>query len=122
MESENGIMDAAGDYNIAFRLSDALITSRSTLVSDYMISGKPVFLYERAWDEESYKNSPVNYSHNYYIEKDGKRMEIPDFIQMVLDGEDPLYAERLKDVHSAFGNLDGTIGRNVYRRLKKSLV
>ncbi len=119
-ESENGVVDETGDYNIAFRLSDALITSRSSLVSDYMILGKPVLIYERAWDEESCRKSPVNYNHNYYIEKDGKRMEIPDFIQMILDGEDPFYEERMKDVRSAFGNLDGTIGRNVYGWLKDS--
>lgn len=39
-----------------------------------------------------------------------------------ISGEDPFYEERMKDVRSAFGNLDGTIGRNVYRCLKESLI
>lgn len=121
-ESENGVMDGSGDYNVAFRLSDALITSNSSLISEYMISGKPVFLYERAWSEERSRNSPVNFRNNYFIEKDGKRNEIPEFIQMVLNGEDPLYEERMEDVRNAFGNLDGTIGKNVYRYLKEHLV
>ena len=122
MESGNGVVDRNGDYNIAFRLSDALITSRSSLISDYMISGKPAYVYERAWDEENSRNSPVNFRHNYFVEKDGKESKVSEFIQMVLDGEDPLYEERIKDVRNAFGNLDGTIGRNVYRCLKESLV
>ena len=90
MESGNGVVDRNGDYNIAFRLSDALITSRSSLISDYMISGKPAYVYERAWDEENSRNSPVNFRHNYFVEKDGKESKVSEFIQMVLDGEDPL--------------------------------
>jgi Putative glycosyl/glycerophosphate transferases involved in teichoic acid biosynthesis TagF/TagB/EpsJ/RodC len=119
-ESENGVMDESGDYNIAFRLSDAFITSRSSLISEYMILGKPVYVYERAWDAESIRNSPVNFNHIYYIEKDGKKRAISEFIQMVLEGEDPLHEERMEDVKKAFSNLDGTIGRNVYEWLKDS--
>ena len=49
----------------------------------------------------------------------GENAQLPKFIEMVLNGKDPLYEERMSDVHRAFSNLDGTIGENIYQRLKR---
>jgi len=120
-ESDNGVLDTTGDYNIAFGLSDALITTYSSMIPEYMISGKPIYIYQRRYNAENSRNAPVDYTNNYYKAKWGAEPQFPKFIDMVLKGEDPLYQERMADVHRAFSNLDGTIGRNVYRKLKEEI-
>ncbi len=52
----------------------------------------------------------------------GEEAKFPKFIQMVLAGEDPLYDERMKDVYDAFPNLQGTIGENIYKKLKSEIL
>ncbi len=118
LESENGVMDDDGEYTTSFNLSDALITTYSTMIAEYMILGKPICIFEYPLDEEDCKNSPVDYRHNYYKEIRGGTNRLFEFIQMVLEGKDPLYEERMKDVHRAFGNLEGTVGEKVYEWLK----
>lgn len=118
-ESGNGVLDENGEYATSFHLSDALITTYSTMIAEYMISGKPVCIFEYPLDEENCKNSPLDYRHNYYKERRGEESKLFEFIQMVLDERDPLYEERMKDVHRAFDNLEGTVGENVYEWLKR---
>lgn len=117
-ESENSVIDRNGDYNIAFQLSDALISTYSSIIPEYMISGKPIYIYQRRLNSENCKNSPVDYTNLYYKVKAGEGQKFPDFVQMVLDGEDPMKEMRMADVHKAFSNLEGTIGKNIYELLK----
>ena len=121
-ESDNGVLDTKGDYALSFRLSDALITTYSSMISEYMISGKPVYIYERRLNETYCRRSPVSYINNYYKARPGEERKLPKFIDMVLNEEDPLYEKRMSDVHRAFSNLDGTIGENIYQCLKKEFV
>ncbi|MBD5500302.1 MAG: hypothetical protein HDR10_03720 [Lachnospiraceae bacterium] len=121
-ESENAVLDLNGDYEISFRISDALITTYSSMISEYMISGKPIYIYQRRLNAENRKNSPVDYTNNYYMAVGGEEPKLPKFIQMVLDGEDPLYEERMKDVNNSFSNLQGTIGENIYKELKREIL
>lgn len=116
-ESENGVLDENGEYDISFRLSDALVTTYSSIVPEYMISGKPIYIYEHRLNPDNCRNSPVNYNNLYYQAAPGEEPKFPGFIQMVLDGEDPLKEARMADVHRAFSNLEGTIGRNIYAQL-----
>lgn len=118
--SNNAVLDQNGEYDISFRLSDALITTYSSMISEYMISGKPIYIYQRRLNEEKCRKSPVSYLNNYYMARGGEVPQLPVFIQMVLRGEDPLYESRMEDVHRAFSNLEGTIGKEVYERLKRS--
>lgn len=118
-ESDNGVLDTNGDYNLSFRLSDALITTYSSMIPEYMISGKPVYIYQNRLNEANCRRSPVSYINNYYKARPGEERKLPKFIEMVLNDEDPLYEKRMSDVHRAFPNLDGTIGENIFQRLKK---
>lgn len=117
-ESENGVLDENGEYDISFRLSDALVTTYSSIIPEYMISGKPIYVYQRRLNAENCKNSPVDYTNLYYMAQPGEEAKFPGFVQMVLDGEDPLREKRMADVHRAFSNLDGTIGQNIYDGLR----
>lgn len=117
-ESDNAVLDMHGEYDISFRLSDALVTTYSSMIPEYMISGKPIYIYQHRLNEDNCRKSPVNYSNNYYRARPGEEQQFPKFIDMVLNGEDFLYEQRIADVHRAFSNLDGTIGKNVYQKLK----
>lgn len=119
-ESDNGVLDMRGDYDTSFRISDAMVSTYSSMIPEYMISGKPIFIYEERFNLENCHNSPVDYSNLYYKAEQGEEPKLPAFIQMVLDGEDPLKDKRMADVRKAFSNLDGTIGKNIYHMLKES--
>ncbi len=122
-ESDNAVLDENGDYEISFRLSDALITTYSSIIPEYMITGKPIHIYQPRLNAENCRNSPVDYTNNYYPVRAKGKARFPRFVQMVLDGEkDPLYDERMKDVERAFPNLQGTIGENIYKKLKKEIL
>lgn len=118
-ESDNGVLDTRGDYETSFRISDALISTYSSIIPEYMISGKPIYIYERRKKPEDLHSSPVDYSNLYYRAEPGEEEKFPAFVQMVLDGKDPLKDKRMTDVKKAFSNLDGTIGKNIYRMLKE---
>lgn len=122
LESDNAVLDVNGEYDISFRLSDALISTYSSIIPEYMISGKPIYIDQWQLNAERCKNSPVDYSNIYYVGPADVKTLLADFIQMVLDGEDPLYEKRMEDVHRAFSNLEGTIGKNVYQELKRTYI
>lgn len=121
-ESDNAVMDENGEYDISFRLSDALVTTYSSMIPEYMILGKPIYIYQNRLNEKNLRNSPVDYAHNYYKASRGENAKFPEFVQMVLNGEDPLCEKRMEDVRRAFSNLDGTIGAAVYKKLKNSIL
>ena len=117
-ESNNAVLDVNGEYDISFGLSDALITTYSSIIPEYMISGKPIYIYQNRLNADNCRKSPVDYSNNYYRAKPGEEPQLPKFIRMVLNGEDFLYEQRMADVQRAFSNLEGTIGKNIYQKLK----
>ena len=45
--SSNCIMDNTDDYMIAFQHSDALISTYSSLINEYMVTGKPVMIFQK---------------------------------------------------------------------------
>lgn len=117
-ESGNAVVDVNGEYDIAFGLSDALVTTYSSIIPEYMISGKPIYIYQHRLNEEKSRKSPISYANNYYRARRGEEPQFEKFIQMVLAEKDELYEERMKDVHRGFGNLEGTIGQEIYHKLK----
>lgn len=117
-ESDNGVMDRLGDYGISFGLSDALFTTYSSIIPEYMISGKPVYIYEDRYREDMSRKSPVCYINNYYKARRREAPTLPGFVDMVLNEEDVLHDKRMEDVKRAFANLDGSNGRKIYERLK----
>ncbi|MCI9216356.1 MAG: hypothetical protein HFG95_04560 [Dorea sp.] len=118
-ESENCVIDISGDYRISFFCSDALITTYSSIINEYIVTGKPVMIFQTKPTEESGKRAPVDMRFCYFkLKKDGG-MSFEDFINMVLRGEDPKYKERMQMLNEkAFANLDGSAGEKIYNYLK----
>lgn len=115
--STNAVLDRTGDYSLAFNLSDALLSTYSSLVAEYMLTGKPIFIYESRLKEKNMVNSPIDYSHLYYKAQKGENAKFPTFVEMVCEGKDYLGAERKEDINRAFCYLDGTIGERILGEL-----
>lgn len=118
--SSNGIIDKFSDYKYAFSVSKAMLSTYSSLVTEYMVTGKPIYIFQKRNNEAFNKVSPVDYSFNYYY----KPYEFNEkgFIEMVTKGEDVLYEDRMKMIKKAFVNsTDGSCGKKVYEYLKKEL-
>lgn len=118
--SDNCVIDTTGNYSIAFRCSDALISTYSSLVNEYMITGKPVLIFQRRPAQTDAELFPVNYLYNYYRYGAGS-MTYNQFIDMVISGDDPLREERMKMLSNAFLNFDGTAGEKAYKKIVEEI-
>lgn len=115
-QSSNGVIDRTGDYSIAFRCSDALISTYSSLINEYMVTGKPVMIFQKKPLDEYAEKAPIDYRVNYFrFLPYGMKFE--DFIDMVIKGEDPKYEERMKEVNKAFLNINEPVGDIIYKKV-----
>ena len=120
LQSTNGIIDETGDYAKAFYCSDALISTWSSLINEYMATGKPILIIQRMVNEEVNKISPINRNVNYF--RIGKnKMTFADFRDNVLQGNDFMYEERMEAVRKAFPNMDGNAGNKILEFLTNKL-
>lgn len=117
-KSNNAVVDEFGEYDVSFGLSDALVTTYSSLIAEFMITEKPVYVFQKRLNMERCRKSPVSYENIYCRPEPGENFYLADFVRMVLREEDFRHDERMKDVHRAFPNLEGTIGKNIYQKLK----
>lgn len=118
-EADNGIVDEQGSYFESFNCSDAMISTWSSLINEYMVTQKPILIMQRKIDVETDKRSPINRNVNYFrVGKD--RITFQQFRDNVIKGFDPLYELRMEAVKRAFPNLDGTAGEKIYNYLKKT--
>lgn len=114
--SSNGVIDTTADYGMAFHCTDALISTYSTLVQEYMVTGKPVLLFEKRFDKKSYQNGILDYRENYFSGISDE-ISLEQFVQMVLNHEDPNKEMRKRSLEEAFLNLDGTAGAKAYEQI-----
>ena len=119
--SANGVIDTTADYRIAFSCSDAMISTYSSLINEYMVTGKPVMIFQRKPDKKAAQNFPLDYLGNYYRFGD-ESVTFEQFIDMVVAGQDPLRARRREAVETAFKNLDGTAGYEAYRAIVNQIL
>lgn len=121
MNASNGIVDESGNYRVAFAISDALLTTHSSLIREYMVTGKPILIAGQKLDEVLYANSPVDLNCNYFSRDEEDKSVTPDFIEMVVRGEDPRYSERMHVIEKALLNCDGTCGEKVMEYIKQAV-
>ena len=121
MNSENGIIDTTGDYSLAFKVSDALISTHSSMVAEYMATGKPVLIMQSRYNEEVAQNAFLNVNVNYFAVGNNK-VTYDKFKNMVLMGEDTQRNVRLKEINRAFKNIDGTAGEKAYVAIRDEVV
>lgn len=117
-QSSNCVIDKSGNYSEAFKVADALITTYSSLINEFMVTGKPVFIFQRPPEKEDAENAPINYLTNYFYSKK-ESFVFSDFANMVELGKDPKKSERMQEVQKAFLNLDGSAGKKAYNEVCK---
>lgn len=131
INSYNCVYDTFANYTNAFMCSHALISMPSSLVSDYMVTKKPVLIFDgykvkNKTDNKVNKDSPLDYNlcdNNYKLKlTNDEGMTLDEFVEMVLKGEDTKFNDRMEDFNNIFNNLDGTVGEKVYNEIKKGLI
>lgn len=115
--ADNGIVDESGDYFDAFYCSDALISTWSSLINEYMVTKKPILIMQKKMPQDIEQQSPLKRNINYF--RLGEEcISFEQFRDNVLTGKDPLYEKRIEAVQEAFPNLDGSAGEKIYSFLK----
>ena len=57
--SGNCLVDTTTDYRLAFSCSNAMISTYSSLVNEYMVTGKPVLIFQRKPDSTTAQHFPL---------------------------------------------------------------
>ena len=121
-DSDFAIVDRMEDYRYAFRVADAMVTTYSSLLNEYLITGKPVMIFQTKPTDEVGEASPIDHRSCYFrFPKDGG-MPFEEFLDMVLIENDEKYEERMRILREkSFANLDGTAGEEIYKHLMKEM-
>lgn len=117
-ESDFAVVDRQGSYIDAFNCSDAMVSTYSSLINEYMATGKPIQIFQSKPTDEGGMRSPIDYRKCYFFFKKDGGITFNEFINMVLNGEDPMKNERM-DMFStkSFMNTDGSAGRKILEKL-----
>lgn len=120
LDSSNCVIDNLPEYKPAFIYSDALISTWSSLINEFMVLGKPVMVFQTQLSDQARSHAPINRNLNYFrFGPNGITFE--EYVNMVMDGRDPMYEERMRMIKQAFKNIDGSAGLNAYMTIKESL-
>lgn len=126
--SENMVIDKNADYTAAFQRSDAFITTYTSLIPEYMITGKPIGLYEPQYRFLWNEKQPTSYLNNYFLilptatPRNQCQITRKEFLTRAKEGNDDLKEGRLKDAAASFTNLDGTAGEKIFTFLMQKLM
>lgn len=119
VDAKNVIIDLNSDVYPAISVSDALISDYSSVMFQYMVTGKPVLgiIDETLIKEENLYS--VDYLGNYLI---NRGTSIKDFIEMVVNEEDPKKDERMNRLKASVTNIDGKSGKKIYQTIKEEAI
>lgn len=117
------VLDTSGSYLEAFALSSALVSTFSSLITEYMATAKPILVLQNSPSAENMKSDVVNYSGNYFTTDENSKLLLPiaKFIEMVKENNDPLLERRMEIIKSDLGTELGYIGEKIHRRVKEDL-
>lgn len=117
-KSDFAVVDRNASYINSFNCSDALISTYSSIIHEYMATGKPIQIFQSKPTDEGGSRSPIDYRTCYFFFRKDNGMSFNQFMQMVLDGQDPKKDERMNMFRSkAFINTDGTAGKKILDKL-----
>ncbi len=110
-DMENLMIDMSKDVMPAIWISDAMISDYSSLIPQYVFTEKPVLCLFKKPKRENLMIY-CDYLSSYFVEDD---KSVENFIEMVLNGEDPGKEERLKNARQSVCNPDGTCGKRIIK-------
>ncbi len=121
-KSDFAVVDTGGDYSDAFRCSDAMVTTYSSLINEYLVTEKPVLIFQSKPTPQGGARSPIDYGKCYFTFKKDNGMRYTQFVEMILRGEDPMKDERMAMLREkSFANMDGSVGRRIFDELMGEL-
>lgn len=122
-ESDFAVIDRKGSYVDAFNCSDAMVTTYSSLINEYMATGKPVQIFQSKPTQEGGERSPIDFRKCYFFFKKDNGMPFSQFMKLVLEDKDPMHDERMDMLsNKSFMNLDGTAGKKILQELLSEFV
>lgn len=117
-QADNGIVDEYADYMKAFSVSDGLISTWSSLINEYMITQKPILIFQSRIKDEYKENVLLDRNVNYFrFGKDSMTFE--EYRDMVVRGEDELKCMRLEAVKEAFPNVECSASQKIGDYIEK---
>lgn len=116
---KNAVIDNERDVYLAISVSDALISDYSSIMIQYVITGKPILSVTQMSSLKEKYIWVFDYFSNYFI-NDGMSIEL--FIDMVLRGEDLKIKDRLTAMKKSTINVDGFCGEKVHKYIKEELL
>lgn len=108
-ELENCTLDEWPDYQMAFALSDAIVTDVGSFLLEFYSTGKPVLMLQNP--EGLGVNDDANTMEGLY--KATRIDQIEAFLDLMMANEDPKEAERKKAIPRFFYHLDGHAGERI---------
>lgn len=115
---ENCIYDDLPTYTQSFCLSDTLISGWSSMVANYIVTKKPIYLLGLYGENSDYKYIIDNSA--FYMNIQGT--SINEFRDMIIDGKDIKYEKRIKILQNTFPNLEGNAGVKIHKHLCDNLI
>ncbi|CEN30991.1 CDP-glycerol:poly(glycerophosphate) glycerophosphotransferase [[Clostridium] sordellii] len=118
-DDENIVIDLNSDVYPSISVSDALISDYSSIMFQYMATGKPILgmLGEDYIKEDNIYS--LDYLCNYFI---NRGTSIEDFVNMVINDKDPKKEERMTRLKESVKNIDGKCGKIVYQTIKEEVI
>ena len=114
----NAMIDMEAEAYPAFFASDALISDYSSLMLQYLATGKPILSVEGKEKEKEEKVVMLDFYSNYFKE-DGMTYE--QFVNMIRAGQDDKKEARWHALINSVNNCDGTCGEKVYVACKERM-
>lgn len=121
--SSKCVLDNTGSYLEAFELSVAMISTFSSLITEYMATYKPILILQNSPAKEKMDVDVVSYAGNYFTTNQNSELLLPiaKFIEMVKEDKDPLLERRTEIVKADLGADIGHIGETIHRKVKEQL-
>lgn len=111
-------VDLSEDALMAISYSDGLISDYSSLILQYLFTGKPILALT---GKSAVKNCAVfcDYFASYF-KQDG--ISVDNFVEMILTGNDWKKEERISRAKGSMVNTDGDCGRKVFEAVKEKFM
>lgn len=117
------VKDDTGSYQEAFALSAAMISTFSSLITEYMATYKPILIVQNSPAKEKMDADVVSYAGNYFTTDQNSELLLPiaKFLEMIKEGRDPLLEQRKEIVRTDLICNRGCIGEKIYQKVKEHL-
>ncbi len=122
--STNVVIDRNFNYDYAFKFSDIFLTGQTSLISQYLLTKKPVVtmywsFFEKTKELEKTDDVFMKMTELYGTTTRDNGYEL---CKKILNDGDCEYEERMKFIEKNFPNADGKIGERLASQLLKELL